>query len=76
MPKIKLYTRLLPYHQLGEAELIIDEVHWDASNMSFQEMITRYGHEIGTADKVVLSSCEVGTWKYQVKARKWEKVNN
>ena len=73
MPKIKLYTRLLPYHQLGEAELIINDVHWDASNMSFQDMTTRYGHEIGTADKVVLSSSEVGTWRHYRSARKWEK---
>jgi len=71
MPKIKLYTRLLPYHQLGEAELIIDGENWDASNMSFQDMMTRYGHEIGTADKAVLVSCEVGTWKFQ--GRRWIK---
>ena len=72
MPKIKLYTRLLPYHVLGEADLIIDDVHWDVSNMSFQDMTTRYGHEIGTADKVVLVSSEVGTWKYQ--SRRWERM--
>jgi hypothetical protein len=71
MPKIKLYTRLLPYHVLGEAELIIDDVHWDVSNMSFQDMMTIYEPEMRTAEKVVLSSSEVGTWKYQ--SRRWIK---
>ena len=76
MPKIKLYTRLLPYHQLGEAELIIDDVHWDVSDMSVGDMMTTYGHEIGTADKVVLVSSEVGTWKYVGDSKKWERLWN
>ena len=72
MPKIKLYTRLLPYHQLGEAELMIDDLMpADVSNMSFQDMTTIYEPEMRTADKVVLSSSEVGTWKYQ--SRRWIK---
>ena len=71
MPKIKLYTRLLPYHQLGEAELIIDDVHWDVTNMSFQDMLTIYEPEMRTADKAVLVSSEVGTWKYQ--GRRWSR---
>ena len=73
MPKIKPYDKLLPYHLLGEAELTIDGIPWDASNMSFQDMTTTYGYEIGTAEKVVLVSSEVGTWRYYRQAMKWQK---
>jgi len=73
MPKIKPYDKLLPYLTLGEAELTIDGIPWDVSNMSFQDMTTTYGHEIGTAEKVVLVSSEVGKWRYWREINRWEK---
>jgi len=73
MPKIKLYTRLLPYHQLGEAELIIDDLIYDVSNQSFQDMLTIYEPEMRTAEKAVLVSSEVGKWRYYRQAMKWKK---
>ena len=74
MPEIKLYNRLLPHHELGEAELTVDNLVYDVSNQSFAEMLTIYEPDIRAADKAVLSSSEVGTWKYVADSRKWERL--
>ena len=77
MPKIKRYDRLLPHYELGEAELIIDKIYYDASKMSVAEMLVIYEPEMRTADKVVLVSSEVGRWNYykevQGTIKKWQK---
>jgi hypothetical protein len=36
-------------------------------------MMTIYEPEMRTADKVVLVSSEVGTWRYHREAKKWKK---
>lgn len=71
LPKIPHYNRLLPHHELGKATLTLNNVDWDVSRMSFLEMVATYEPEIRAADKVVLSSSEVGTWRYYHDARQW-----
>lgn len=74
MPKIKRYDRLLPNDELGaDAELTIDGACWDVGDMTLREMNISHEHMIRTAKKVVLSSSEIGNWKYNKDRRTWDK---
>jgi hypothetical protein len=75
MPRIKTYDRLDPQKELGgNAELFIDSICFDASNMTVREMMVIYGPEILGTDEVILYSEDAGTWKWNRDRNKWERV--
>jgi hypothetical protein len=77
MPRIKTYDRLDPQKELGgNAELFIDSICFDASNMTVREMMVIYGPEISKADDVLLRSEDAGTWQWNYDRRRWERVMN
>jgi len=73
MPKIKPYDKLLPHHELGEAELTIDGTLYDVSKQSYQDMATIYDAEIRIAENAVLCSSDVGSWKWNHDRQRWER---
>jgi len=74
MPKIKPYNKLLLDTELGEdAILTIDYLDWDVAKMTFRDMLINHEHMIRAADKVVLSSSDIGEWKYNHDSKKWER---
>jgi len=70
--KIKPYNAIDFLQELGEnAELFLDGLSWDVSNMNFREMLTLMGPEIEKAVEIVLQSEEAGNWKYQKDRKRW-----
>lgn len=70
--KIKPYNAIDFLQELGEnAELFLDGLSWDVSNMNFREMLTLMGPEIEKAVEIVLQSEEAGNWKYQKDRKGW-----
>jgi len=77
MPRIKTYKRLDPLQELGgNAELFIDSICLDISDMNIRDMMIIYEPDIVKASEVILKSEEVGNWKWNCDRKKWEKVTN
>lgn len=74
MPRIKTYDRLDPLKELGRnAELFLDSICFDVSNMNVREMMVVYEPEILNTDDAFLRSEEVGNWKWNRDRRRWER---
>ena len=72
--KIHPYNRLLNDTELGkDAELTLDGMTCIVGDMTLREMLVSHDHRIRAANHAVLSSEEIGTWKWNKDRKKWEK---
>lgn len=77
MPRIKTYNRLDPLQELGKnAELFIDSVCFDVSDMTVREMTIVHEPEILKAKDTFLRSEDAGSWKWNYDRKRWERVTN
>lgn len=77
MPRIKTYNRLDPQKELGRnAELFINSICFDVSNMTVREMMVVYEPEILRAKDAFLHSEDTGSWKWNRDRRRWERKWN
>lgn len=72
--KIHPYKRLMNDTELGkDAELTLDGMTCIVGDMTLREMLVGHDHLIRAAEKAVLSSEEIGAWKWNKDRHKWER---
>lgn len=77
MSRIRTYNRLSPLKELGKnAELFIDSICFDVSDMNVRSMQVVHELEFKNAAEVFLRSEEAGNWKWNHVRRVWERVTN